>query len=226
MYAQNNEDNIVLSYYKQMNPKRWDKRHEAGFELTLLDVGANDGKTFSNSLFLIEQGFCATLIEPSPKAFDKLKKLHDNNTKVKMHNFGFALFNGVQTFLESGGHNDGDDVALYSTLHKEETERWGDSVKFTEIEAEFVTWIDFRNHNTDKYDFISIDCEGFDLTLLKQMDLEKLQCSVLIIEWNGVESIRTLATEYCAQFDMLLSVVNAENLMFIKKQYPLWFPED
>ncbi len=56
-YTQNNEEQIFIDYFKNQNPS----------ELCVLDIGANDGKTFSNSLRLIELGWSAILIEPSPK---------------------------------------------------------------------------------------------------------------------------------------------------------------
>jgi FkbM family methyltransferase len=170
MYSQNHEDDIILMYLKRAYSQLW----EQGHEFTLLEIGANDGKTFSNSLRLIEAGFKAVLVEPSPRAFQLLEKQHAGNESVTLHNFGFALFNGTQTFYESGGYQDGDDVALYSSLDEEETKRWEDTVKFQEVEADFRTWVDFRLEFKDTYDFISIDCEGFDLTLLKQMNLKEL----------------------------------------------------
>jgi FkbM family methyltransferase len=216
MYSQNHEDNIIQIYLKNAYADRWAKRKEAGHEFTLLDIGANDGKTFSNSLYLIEEGFKAVLVEPSPKAFKLLKKQHKGNKSVVMHNFGFGLFNGTQLFYESGGYKDGDDVALYSSLDEEEIKRWEDTVKFEEVEAEFRTWVDFRNEYKETYDFISIDCEGFDLTLLKQMDLNKLECKCLIIEWNGIEAVANEITEYCKQFGMIEMHRNLENIILKK----------
>ena len=216
MYSQNNEDNIIYTYFKNHYSERWNKRTEPEHKFRLLEVGANDGKTFSNSLALIEEGFEAVLVEPSPKAFKLLEKLHEGNENVALHNYGFALFNGTQTFYESGGYKDGDDVALYSSLDEEEIKRWNDTVKFTEVEADFRTWVDFRNEHHETYDFISIDCEGFDLTLLKQMDLAQLECKCLIMEWNGIESVRKEANEHCAQFGLIEHYANLENIIFIK----------
>ena len=131
MYSQNHEDDIILMYFKSKVYPLEIAKHE----FTLLEIGANDGKTFSNSLRLIEAGFKAVLVEPSPRAFQLLEKQHAGNESVTLHNFGFALFNGTQTFYESGGYQDGDDVALYSSLDEEETKRWEDTVKFQEVDS-------------------------------------------------------------------------------------------
>jgi len=209
MYSQNNEDEIILNYFKTNYPEK------SGIE-TMIEIGANDGKTFSNSLLFVENGWKCTLIEPSERAFRLLKKLHSNKPNISLHNFGFAMFNGTQTFYESGPYKDGEDVALYSSLDKEEIKRWKQDVPFVEVEADFVTWFDFRSQNHDKYDFISIDCEGFDLTLLLQMDLEKLGCKCLCIEWNSIESLKGQILEYCKPFGFTELHRNSENLILTK----------
>ncbi len=59
MYSQNNEEQIIIEYFKD-------------FKGHLLDIGANDGLTLSNSRKLIELGWTGDLVEPSPNAFQKL----------------------------------------------------------------------------------------------------------------------------------------------------------
>ena len=54
MYSQNHEDDIVLNFFQNTESNK-----------TVLEIGANDGKTFSNSLLLIENGWKAHLVEPS-----------------------------------------------------------------------------------------------------------------------------------------------------------------
>lgn len=209
MYSQNNEDEIIFDYFKVNYPEK------SGIE-TMIEIGANDGKTFSNSLLFVENGWNCTLIEPSPRAFKLLSNLHKNNPKVSLHNFGFGLFNGTQTFYESGGYKDGDDVALYSSLNEDEIQKWKQDVQFVEVEADFITWLDFRSQNQDKYDFISIDCEGFDLIILRQMDLNNLDCKCLCIEWNSIESVRQEILDYCKTFGFTELHRNPENLILTK----------
>ena len=209
MYSQNNEDEIIFDYFKVMYPENEGIR-------TMIDIGANDGKTFSNSLLFVENQWKCTLIEPSKRAFKLLHDLHSNNPDVILHNFGFEMFNGKQTFYESGAYRDGDDVALYSSLNEEEIQKWKHDVPFVEVEADFLTWFDFRCKNQDKYDLISIDCEGFDLTLLHQMDLNQLGCKCLCIEWNSIEFVKENIVDYCAAFGFTLLYRNPENLILTK----------
>ncbi|NBO23595.1 hypothetical protein EBU94_09705 [bacterium] len=76
MYSQNSEDVFLLDFWKQKfgNSKG-----------TLLDVGANDGKTLSNSLLFIENGWKAHLFEPSNPTFQKLVELHKGNENVRCY---------------------------------------------------------------------------------------------------------------------------------------------
>ena len=68
-YSQYNEEGFIDSFFKNKNN---------GF---LVDIGAADGITNSNSRFLIEKGWGGILIEPNTKNFNKLQDLYKNNKK-------------------------------------------------------------------------------------------------------------------------------------------------
>jgi hypothetical protein len=59
-YSQNDEERVINGVLD-----------DAG---DFLDVGAFDGKLFSNTLKLYERGWGGVLVEPSPKAFDGLQR--------------------------------------------------------------------------------------------------------------------------------------------------------
>lgn len=203
MYSQNKEEEIILGFFK-------DKQ-----TVSLLDCGANDGKTFSNSLALIERGAEATLVEPSRLAFTKLKELHKDNERVLLLNVAAGSEVGTMMFFESGYHlPDQSDVALLSTLDESETTRWkNQGVKFDNYHVDVVPVeaLMFRN-----YDFITIDCEGLDIEILKQIDLTNVQ--LLCIEWNSIPENKLLILEYCANFNMdKIIYESGENLILCKK---------
>jgi len=81
MYSQNNEEQVILSYFG----------NKIG---NLLDIGANDGLTLSNSRKLIELGWSAELIEPAEIPYNKLIELYKENKKVKLHNIAISDFKG------------------------------------------------------------------------------------------------------------------------------------
>ena len=200
MYKQNKEQEYILEYFKD-------------FKGTLLDIGANDGKTFSNSLALIEQGWNAVLVEPSPCTFEKLKKLHNDRENVICINAAVGETYGKMKFYESGHHlKDKSDYALLSTLDPNETLKWRRAgIEFKEIEVDVIT-MDEVGHN---FDFITIDAEGLDIEILKQIDLT--HTSLLCIEWNSILSNKLVILEYCSQFGMNKIIYESgENLLICR----------
>jgi len=93
-YSQNKEDEFILNYFN--------KRYGAAFKGSVLELGANDGFTLSNSLMFIQTGWSATLVEASKDTFDKLNKLHEDNPFVECINIGILDKAGTFTFQESG----------------------------------------------------------------------------------------------------------------------------
>jgi FkbM family methyltransferase len=209
--SQNNESELVLNYFNTNYPNRTN---------TVLSIGENDGITFSNSYDLIERGWNAYLLEPSPKAFSKLKELHKNNDLVKCLNYGIASESGFFPFLESGSFNhNGDDIALYSSLIESEQDRWGDKVAFNKVEAKFLTFEDFLNeclHHVE-FDYITIDAEGYDFNILSQINLKALGCKCLCIEHNGVVDLLDKYINYASLHGLFEYSRNAENIIFISK---------
>lgn len=200
-HSQNNEAQIVIDYFK-------------GHIGTVLDIGANDGKTFSNSYDLIKQGWYGVLFEPG-HVYDQLHALHKGNEKVHTHRLGIGEREEIVKFYQSGAHvKNGIDQGLVSTIHKEETLRWKrHGVQFKEIEIELVTfsWL------ADKYpvfDFITIDVEGMDWQVLKQIDLIKVGCRCICIEWNSDKLAGKLYSDYITRFGFKEIGRNAENLIF------------
>lgn len=207
MYTQNNEESLIQEYFKGSTPK----------EMYLLDIGANDGKTFSNSLALIELGWNGILLEPSPKAFQKLQALHADNTNIKCLNYGIALTSGEVHFYESGGYDGGEDVALYSSISENEIKRWNGKVQFEQISVTMKTWEQFLVENKPStIDFITIDIEGHDLDVLMQIDLTALKTKMVIAEWNSVDSVGEGMVNYCLKHGLREISRNAENIIFAK----------
>lgn len=212
MYSQNEEDFIALDYFNH--------REGASQLKTLLDIGANDGITFSNSKFLIENGWMGTLLEPSPVACKKCCENHIFDNYTCVYNFGIANETGEQDFLESASHlPNGNDIALLSSVPSKLTERWRKAVKFTESKAMFYTFADFEKYflmEGQKFSYITIDAEGYDWDILKQIDLEKFGVEMICIEWNGDTELEKKYTEYCNQFGLRELHRNAENMIFAK----------
>jgi len=102
-YSQNNEEDIILKYF-------------GDFKGHLLDIGANDGVTLSNSRKLMETGWTGDFVEPSDKPFVKLSTLYPNCHKVAI-----STENGLTNLYDSDSHLSSDESGLLSTIKQAET---------------------------------------------------------------------------------------------------------
>ena len=203
MKSQNNEAQIVSDYFK-------------GFKGTVLDIGANDGSTFSNSYDLIKNGWKGVLFEPG-QVFKELENLYIDNSNVNCYQLAITEKQEQLTFYQSGAHvKNGKDTGLVSTLDYAETIRWRNSgVEFTETKIQAVpfSWV-LKWHK--QFDFITIDAEGNDWNILKQIDLNLVGCRCLCIEWNGHQDLKQLYSNYVGHYGMRFISENKENLIFAK----------
>jgi FkbM family methyltransferase len=204
MYSQNAEEKIILDYFRT---------YPENFTGILLDIGANDGKTFSNSLALIERGWKAILIEPDIEAFEKLLALHEGNQSVVCYNIAIANQDGEVDFYKSGTHLDKGDAGLLSTLSEINYDKWKSTTEFEIVKAKTVCFSTFMEICPEKkFDFITIDAEGMDWNIVSQMDLNKLGCSLICLEHNG-EKIK-MFNDYFKAYGLSLIHGNAENLIY------------
>lgn len=204
-YSQNKEDLKVLRYFN-------------GRKGNLLSVGENDGKTFSNAKLLIESDWNAWLLEPA-SVFQELHILHENNDKVKTFNFGLGTKEETVKFYESKNHvPGGTDKALVSSTNYEETKRWRKAgVEFIETEIRLIPFNKFwEEQGKPEFNFITIDCEGNDWNVLKQIDLKAVNCECLCIEWNGDVHLAMKFANYCRGFGLKEIHSNAENKIYAK----------
>lgn len=197
MYSQNNEQEIILNYFCDSTG-------------TVLDIGANDGITFSNSRALIERGWKATLVEPSPIAYKKLSAQYHQHAYVITCECAIATSTGMVTLHDSDEHCGAH--GLVSTIVPSEITRWQSTQTFTSVEVPAYSFDDFYlMTGVQQYDFISIDAEGLDYEILSQINLTQLGCKMVCVEHNGKEIEKYV--EYCERYGMKELARNAENLI-------------
>jgi len=201
-FSQNNEEQVILDYFKD---------YESG---TFCSIGENDGQTLSNVRALALTGkFCGCLIEPSPKAFFKLKQLY-SETKgcFYLYNFAIGTHNGTLKFFDSGTHLNKGDVALLSTANESELKRFP-GTQYEEIEVKVFRWKTALNRfGRKKFDAISLDAEGYDLEILNQIDLTYVK--LLCIEWNSNNDIKVEIDKLMEGFKVIYT--SAENLIYAR----------
>jgi FkbM family methyltransferase len=207
-FSQTNEQDIVLEYLK-------DKKG------VFADFGAGDGVTLSNTHALALLGWSGILVEPSPEAYKRLWDLYKKNVLIELFNCAVSTENGKAKFYHSGEHLGKGDISLLSSLKKEEIKRWERSgEKFKEIEVETLTVEKLLNQSAfTTIDFISIDCEGMDIEILKQLPLDKLQTKCICIEHNGVAEVLQEIKSICFSFGLTKQLlINAENIILAHEQ--------
>lgn len=198
MYSQNKEEEVILKYFE-------------GKTGTFLDIGANDGITFSNTWALAERGWKGVLVEPSPKAFEILEMRYEGHKGFYIYPFAIGSHNGKAMLQESGPLCSSNDIGLVSTFHNSEMDRFKRTVKYEPVEVKVFKWKTFLNRLTIKdFDFISADCEGSELDILPDMDLSKTQ--MICLEWNSKPELKTEYEKYLEGFKLIYT--SAENLIY------------
>ena len=174
-YSQGGEQKVILDFFKDED-FRTNK---------FLDVGANDGKTFSNTYALALLGWKGVCLEPTNSAFLLLQNLYRNNKNIKCVNAGLSNKTEIATIHESGNWNNSEATpGILSSLHEDQITRFsGMNWKKNEIILyDFENMSDFYNLESDNYDFISIDVEGHEFIVLDQLKEKLKKCRLLCVE--------------------------------------------
>ncbi len=211
-YTQNDEEEVIL-------------RHLGGIARgTVIDIGAYDGVTFSNSRRLIEMGWSAILVEPAPDAFAQLRALYDGMARVRLVNGALAPRRGTIDFFlaESGDEHSG----LYATSDRDEASRNHRLRDVTprKMTVDAVTWSDLLDDGGRSAAFISIDTEGTSIDRLVELDLRALpELRVICVERDFLENNEPCADaharvrRFCADHFFALVHQTPENLLFARR---------
>lgn len=156
MYSQHDEEKYITEYFKNKKGN-------------FLDIGAYDGKTFSNVLKLIQSGWGGVLIEPSPSVIPLLKKRHGNKKNIKILEYAVGLETKEVKFYDSKG----DAVSSCNKQHKIKWEK-GSKVKFKEVTVSMLSLDDLFKKIDFDFDFINIDIEGNSVEVFENMPFKKL----------------------------------------------------
>lgn len=199
-HSQNREQEVILNYF-------------GDFKGTFCDVGCNDGITLSNTRALAELDWCGCLIDPSPKAFFKLKTLY-SETKgcFYLYNFAIGTKNGTLEFHESGTHLGKGDVGLLSTSDPEEMKRFP-GTQYEKIDVKVFRWKTALNRfGKKRFDMISLDAEGVNLDILKQIDLSHTK--LLVVEFNGDLKLKAEYDKLTEGFTVIYT--SPENIIYAR----------
>ena len=165
-YSQNGQDKLIAEtlFPNKMNG-------------VFVDIGASDGVTFSNTYFLEKIGWTGLVVEPIPLIYDQLVK---NRTCITIPGCVSAT-PGKETFrlaqMLSGI------VSEYDPKHLLRIKNECGECEDISVESYNINDL-LKTYSISYIDYLSIDVEGAELTILKSFDFDKIKVSVIGVENN------------------------------------------
>ena len=153
-----------------------------------LDIGAADGRQYSNTLALAERGWGGVCVEANPHMFTRLLATHEDRPSIQCvlaclyHQRGLVKF-----FHSSTGRGkkvaDGEFVSTTEDANRVKWQARG--VKFTPLYVASVTPGELLAQFPQHFDFVSIDTEGTSVDLWMDLFQRDLGVTVWCIEHDG-----------------------------------------
>ena len=174
-YSQHQQDAIAM---QQFFPGKRDG--------VFVEIGAHDGRDYTNTLLLEELGWTGMLIEANPKVYEMLVVNRPNSINV----FG-AAYNrdGTIDFRQLDGYTQmlSGIVESVEPQHvqrmQEEMAVMGGSEQIVSVPCFEITSL-LERHGLVSIDYMSIDVEGAELQILGSLDFSRVSVKVLQIENN------------------------------------------
>lgn len=158
------------------------KNIENGF---FIDIGASEPENQNNTYFFEQIGWKGVLIEPRIKEFENLK----NNRKAPVENVAIYKESGQFKFLSCDGYIKG----LSGLLCEQKPEhlnrifnellQYGKSIEVIEIQT-MTFWDLVKKYNCYNIDYLSLDVEGAEISILKTIDFNKIKIKTISVENN------------------------------------------
>lgn len=189
----------------------------AGYRGIFVDVGAGDGVTDSNTLAFEEEGWHGLLVEAEHG------EAYAARTRRQAPVENVACFNesGLHLFVHSGVKGWGGLFGTHRQLNEEEQRRhqeaaggglgYVDCLPLSEL---------LRRHDLYEVDYLSLDVEGAELSVLESANWLVTDIKVLTVEVNDqAEAIRQFLLErgYC-----LWDVIGVDEMYVQKKWLRRW----
>ncbi len=174
-------------YYSQLGQDKWivEKLFPGKQTGTFIDIGANDGITFSNTYVLEKMGWNGIAVEPIPSVYEKLVRNRQCTTVCgcvagKSGKERFRVIIGYSEML-SGLVNE------YDSKHLKRIEgelgSYGGLYQDIEVVCYNLNEL-LENRSMFQVDYLSIDVEGAEYAILKSIDFNRFRISVIGVENN------------------------------------------
>jgi FkbM family methyltransferase len=144
-----------------------------------VDVGANNGFYGSNSFPFVARGWRSILIEPHPRAFERLQKLHAGKKRTTCLSIACAAKEGEFPLYLSKGDDTSratlctDDSAIFQRVR---------STDYKMVRVERLETVLKAHGIPEDFGILSIDAEGMDYEVLLGLDLERWHPRLIVTE--------------------------------------------
>lgn len=147
---------------------------------TYIDIGANDPKTKNNTYLFYKKGSSGVCIEPNPFIFNKIRQIRPRDICLNVGIGNEAKKEASYFMLTSGALN---------TFSEEDANDHVRSGNYGNQKIEKILKIPLENINDiiskylgDQVDILSLDTEGFDLQILKSLNIDKYRPKIICAE--------------------------------------------
>ncbi|CAF0748715.1 unnamed protein product [Brachionus calyciflorus] len=178
----------------------------------VVEAGALDGETFSNSLYFeLERNWTGILIEPVPFLYEKIlrknRKMYSINACIARKRPLVAKFKIASSTTLSGRDSE------MSDFHQ----NWvGKDFQYIYVPCFSLNTI-LKAINIDKVDFFSLDLEGGEWDVLSSLDFKNIDYRTFVIEHNRDKERREKMTNYLIQNNYNLTLTTELDIFFMKK---------
>jgi len=182
-FSQYGEQAIILDYFSNCS---------AYFEQYCVDAGAYDGMVGSNSRALFLNGWRGVVIEPNPRTFARLRELYSDRSDVtciqtalsdrRLDNVPMKLAIGPEGTAEEDKWKYAQVSTLHDAFAASYEKEFGYVYETFTINTDTLTHILQDVQAPRDIGFLSIDCEGEDINLLRELDLNMFRPRLICVE--------------------------------------------
>ena len=182
----------------------FDLANRRGRDVFFLQVGANDGLMDDPIHFLVRKyGWWGVLLEPDPQLFERLKENYSGVDGPILVNAALSPINGKTTFYRIRMDEKMPNwCALLGSFRREVILSNKNDVPEieTHIVEDRIESISFHSlvarYKPPRIDLIVIDTEGYDLEILRQLDLIRFRPDLIVYEHKHLNELeRTIAAD-------------------------------
>ena len=166
MYSQRDEEQHILLACQGSERRK------------LLDVGAWDPKVFSNSRALIEQGWAATLIEPSPAPLRALVAAYADRADIDVISGAVAVEPYLMQLMVT-------DDAVTTVAGSPQAKTWATAGNYIGRMWTPALGLVQVIESFGPFDFVNIDAEGISVDLLKALLATEMFPRCICCEHDG-----------------------------------------